>query len=138
MKFNLKTIFLTSFAAIALLSAPLSMTNAAQAEDGERRGSQRFEQLNLTDNQSAQIQAIRANSRSQVQSVLTAEQRATLESTEGRGAWRELGLTDSQREQVRSIREASRAEVSSVLTEDQRAQLQSMREGRPGRRGGIR
>ncbi len=124
MKFNLKTAALTSFAAIVLLSAPLGMINTAQAEGG--RSGHRLEQLDLTD------------ARAQMRSILTEEQIATLESSEGRRAWRALDLSDSQREQLRSIREASREEISAVLTEEQRAQVQSMREERHGRRGGNR
>jgi Spy/CpxP family protein refolding chaperone len=136
MKFNLKTAALTSFAAIVLLSAPLGMINTAQAEGG--RSGHRLEQLDLTDAQSTQIEAIHTNARAQMRSILTEEQIATLESSEGRRAWRALDLSDSQREQLRSIREASREEISAVLTEEQRAQVQSMREERHGRRGGNR
>jgi len=140
MKFNLKTVALTSFAAIALLSAPLGLVNAAQAEGGRsgHRSGHRLEQLDLTDAQSTQIEAIHTDARDQMQSVLTNEQRATLEGSEGRRAWRALDLSDSQREQLRSIREASKEEISAVLTEEQRSQIQSMREERRGRRGGNR
>ena len=140
MKFNLKTAALTSFAVIALLSAPFGIVNPAQAEGGcsGHRSGHRLEQLNLTDAQSTQIEAIRTDARAQMRSVLTDEQRATLDGGEGRRAWRTLDLSDSQREQIRSIREASKEEISAVLTEEQRAQIQSMREDRPGRRGGDR
>ncbi|EDX86456.1 LTXXQ motif family [Synechococcus sp. PCC 7335] len=137
MKFNLKTFSLGSLAAIALLSAPLVFISSAQAGGAHRIG-HHLEQLNLSDDQSSQIQAILTDTRSQVQAVLTEEQRAILESTEGRRAWKELDLTDSQRDQIRSISEASREEVRALLTEEQRDQLQSMRQARRDRRGGIR
>lgn len=137
MKFNLKTVGLSSLAAITLLSAPLGMVDAAQAGGGRagHRSGHRLEQLDLTDAQSTQIEAIHTDARAQIQSVLTAEQRATLEGGEGRRAWRALDLSDTQREQIRSIRDASKEEISAVLTEEQRAQLQAMRENRPSRWG---
>lgn len=134
MKFNLKAVSLASFAAIALLSAPFGIVGTAQAERGHR-GGHHLEQLDLTEAQSAQIEAILTDVRSQMQSVLTEEQAAALENGEGRRAWRALDLSDSQREQIRSIREASKEEISEILTEEQRAQLQAMREDHPGRRG---
>lgn len=136
MKFNLRTVSFVSLAAIALLSAPVGIVSEAQAEGGRR--SQRLEQLDLSADQFEQIQAIRTDARSQIDSILTDEQRATLAGREDRRAWRELDLSDSQREQIRSVYEASRAEASAILTTEQQAQLEAMRENRQHRRNSRR
>ena len=137
MKFNLQTVAFSAIASLSLLAAPFVITQSAQAEGG-RRG-HHLEQLNLSDTQQAQIETIRTESRSQMRSVLTAEQQALLDNSEseGRRAWRQLDLSDTQREELRSIREAAREEVQAVLTAEQQAQLEEMREQR-GRRGGRR
>jgi len=135
MTFNFKTFAFAGFSAIALLATPFVMTPSAHAEGG-RRGNA-LEQLDLTDSQSSQIEAIRDDAKAQVQTVLTAAQRATLENSEARGrrAFRELDLSEAQREEMRAIREASREEISAVLTDAQREQLESMRAERESRRG---
>lgn len=142
MNFDFKTISIGSFAALALLAAPLAMTqvHAQGRGEGGGRGTHRgarLEQLNLTDAQSAQIESIHANSRSAMEALLTAEQRATLESSdsEGRRAWKALDLTDAQRTEARAIREDSRGQIQGVLTEDQRQQLAQAGGGRGHGRG---
>lgn len=135
MKFNLKAFSLVSFSALAILAAPFVMTSSVQAEGG-RRG-QALEQLDLTESQSSQIEAIRDDAKAQIQTILTSEQRATLENSEqsGRRAFRQLDLSESQREQMRAIHEEAREDVSAVLTDAQREQLDTMREERGSRRG---
>ena len=105
----------------------------AQAEGG-RRG-RLMEELNLTEAQSEQIEAIHADSRDQIQDVLTAQQRAELNNSEQpRRAFRDLDLTEEQREEIQSIREESREDISAVLTDEQRAQIQELRAQHQGRR----
>lgn len=138
MNFNIKAVSFASLAAIALLAAPMGMVNSAQAEGG-RRGNP-LEQLDLTASQSSQIEAIRTDARAQVRSLLTADQRATLENSaeQGRRAFRELALSESQREQMRAIHEDSREQISALLTPEQLEQIESMRQERGSRRGGPR
>ncbi|MEL7223962.1 MAG: Spy/CpxP family protein refolding chaperone [Cyanobacteria bacterium P01_D01_bin.36] len=138
MKFNFKTFALAGFSAIALIASPFVMSHSAQAEGGRRE--QVLEQLDLTADQSAQLASIREDAKAQVQTVLTAEQQATLNSSEsiGRQELRQLDLSESQREQLRAIREATREEVSEVLTAEQREQLDELRAERGGRGEGRR
>ncbi|MGD1897462.1 MAG: Spy/CpxP family protein refolding chaperone [Phormidesmis sp.] len=139
MKLNFQTISLGALATLSLLAAPMVMTHSAHAQGDGRRG-QHLEQLNLSEDQASQIEAIHNDARSQMESVLTDEQQAQLESSEDRGrrAWRQLNLSDSQREELQGIREASREEVNAVLTDEQQAQLEDMRAERGARRGGTR
>ncbi|NJM99759.1 MAG: hypothetical protein HC800_23800 [Phormidesmis sp. RL_2_1] len=112
---------------------------AAHPKNGERGESgargPRLEELNLTAEQSAQIEAIRANTRSQMGALLTDEQRATLDNSESpRQAMRSLDLSDEQREQMRAIHAASREQIAAVLTEEQRQQLSAHPQRRQGNR----
>ncbi|MEM9806378.1 MAG: Spy/CpxP family protein refolding chaperone, partial [Cyanobacteria bacterium P01_D01_bin.56] len=95
------------------------------------------EELNVTPEQQAELDAIRENAHSQMDTVLTDDQLATLEGTTGRDrkrAMRQLDLSEEQRTQIRSIRQDSRAAVEEVLTDEQQAQLQAMKEERHERR----
>jgi periplasmic protein CpxP/Spy len=135
MTFNWKTISLASLSAMTLIAAPLAMTHLAQAQELGRDGlgHDRFEQLDLTEAQSTQLETIRNNTRSQIQAVLTPEQQTTLDNEGPRGL-KSLGFSEDQRSQIRSIREASKEEIGTVLTDEQQ-QLAQMHRGR-GAMGG--
>ena len=134
MNLNLKTVAFAAIASFSLLAASTLMSQPAQAE-GTRRG-QALEQLNLSDAQRTEIEAIRSESRAQMRSVLTSEQQTQLDNSEseGRRIWRQLDLSDSQREEIRTLHTAAREEIQSVLTSEQQAQIEELRELR-GRRG---
>ncbi len=126
MKFNLKTVSLGSLAALALVVAPLAVQAVRADDNGGHRGGH-LEQLNLSAEQTTQIEAIRANAQSQKDALLTAEQRATLAAGDRRG-WRGLDLTEAQRSQMDAIREASKTRIEAVLTPDQQQQLAQMQQ----------
>ncbi len=136
MKFNLVSITLGSLAALTLVVAPFGMMRFAHAEGGGR--GHHLEQLNLSDEQAAQIEALRTSAHDQMEAILTDEQRTALESSEnqGRRAWRQLDLSEDQRSQLRTIRESTREQIGALLTDEQRQQMEAMHEGRRGRRGG--
>ena len=137
MKLNFKTISFGILAA-TLLTTPLALMKAANAVGGDGRGA-KFEQLDLTEAQTSQIEAIRTETRSQVETVLTPEQRTTLENTESeRGGLRGLDLTDEQRSQIRTLEEGSREQMNAILTDEQRQTLETLHsEGRGGRGRGL-
>ncbi len=91
------------------------------------------EELNLTPEQQAELDAIKTDARTQVDAVLTDEQLAALEGKTGRermqAMW-SLDLSEEQRTQLQAIREASRAAADEVFTDEQQAQLQAMRSER--------
>ncbi|NEP19997.1 MAG: hypothetical protein F6J97_24435 [Leptolyngbya sp. SIO4C1] len=131
MKLSLKTLSFGSLAALALLAASLTLVKSVNA--GGDRG--HFEQLNLTEAQSTQIEAIRSDTRSQIEAVLTPEQQASLDDSESfRRGLKALDLSDDQRSQIRSIHASSREQIEAVLTEEQRQQLLAARDRR-GHRG---
>jgi periplasmic protein CpxP/Spy len=143
MKLNWKTLSLGSLSAIALIATPLAFTHLANAQGpgegiGGRSGGSRgghFEQLNLTEEQSTQIEAIRTDARSQMQAILTPEQQAATAGESGPRAWRSLDLSEDQRSQMQVIRDASKEKTDALLTAEQRQQLEQMHAER-GERGG--
>ncbi|MEM8545405.1 MAG: Spy/CpxP family protein refolding chaperone [Cyanobacteria bacterium P01_H01_bin.119] len=104
------------------------MVQGRREQRTERRG-EILEQLDLTEAQQAELEAIRSNTRSQIEAVLTDEQQqqvaAAIESGgESRDALQSIELTDAQQQEIRSIMEGSREQMSQVLTDEQRQQLQ--------------
>lgn len=94
------------------------------------KGGMMLEQLNLTEQQQAQIDSIRDDAKAQSLNVLTDAQRtelaSSLESDEPlHHAMRDLDLSEEQREQLRAIHEASHEAVENVLTDEQREQLET-------------
>lgn len=134
---KLKTIAFGSLAALTLMAVPLVMTHLPARADGMggARMGHALEQLNLSAEQTSQLEAIRTDTKSQMQAVLTPDQQAAAEANGGHG-WRQLNLTDAQRSQMRSIREASKAKIDAVLTADQRQQLATAEAAKRAEGGG--
>ena len=105
--------------------------------NGRSRMNATFEQLDLTEDQQAQMATIRSNARSQIEAILTDEQRqqaeAALQADDGnlRQALRAANLTDEQQQQIRLIMESSRDAAFEVLTPEQQQQLEQMRQQGP-------
>lgn len=89
-----------------------------------------IEQLNLTDDQSAQLAALRQNTRSQLEAVVSPEQRQRFQTTwqqeDIRSAIAAMNLTPDQRQQVRSILQTSRQQAAQVLTAEQKQELRQL------------
>ncbi|MGF1460339.1 MAG: Spy/CpxP family protein refolding chaperone [Leptolyngbyaceae cyanobacterium] len=100
-----------------------------------------FDALDLTEDQEAQVEAIFDDFKTDIEDILTDEQRSqfrtTLEETQNvRTAIAEMDdLTDEQKLQAWEARQSVREELQSVLTEEQLSELRSLRqEGRRNRR----
>jgi protein CpxP len=115
------------------------MANRGPGHRGGRGPEQALAALNLSPEQQSQIDQIRTNTRSQIEAVLTEEQRSTFQSNAGEGnfrqAFRALNLSDEQRTEIHSIMDASRESVGNVLTEEQKQQLQENRRVHRDNRG---
>jgi periplasmic protein CpxP/Spy len=84
--------------------------------------------IELTQSQQVQFDTLRQQTRSQITSILTSEQREQL-----RDAWTEdeslretianLNLTSSQREQLRQVFQSARTDFRNILTSEQQQQL---------------
>ena len=117
--------------------AQIQAMRAEWAEGGKNRREEFAEELNLTPEQQAELDAIKENARTQAEAVLTEDQLAALEGKTGRErmqAMRSLDLSEDQRTQLQAIREESRAAADDVFTDQQQAQLQEMRSNRGNRR----
>lgn len=129
--------------AVALgLSAGMlpTLTVPAVAEPGMMQqwgkpGDRMAQELNLTPQQQEQIRQIRESARQQMQSVLTAEQRAQLEATRQQGRRPQRpNLTEQQRQQMQQIRESTKQKIDAVLTPEQRARAEQLRQEHQERR----
>jgi Spy/CpxP family protein refolding chaperone len=121
----------------ALAQSPESSTPTEQNRMPRHRN-----WLNLTPDQQAQMEQIRQNTRSQIDAILTAEQRAQLQrERENRGTpqagehrgmrhlpFDSLNLTDEQRSQIETVMRSSREQMDAILTPEQRQQLQQHRQ----------
>ena len=93
-----------------VLTLGFSQQAAAQRHGGPERGAQLIEQLDLTEQQSARVKALREAQRAKVAALRTKE------------------FTDRRErfEAMRAIREAGKAEMEAILTEAQRAELRAL------------
>ncbi|MEH2144218.1 Spy/CpxP family protein refolding chaperone [Nostoc sp.] len=151
------TLTATSFAVDAQTASP-SPVLLAQSPQKERGP---WKDLNLTDAQKTQIQAIRRDSRTKMEAVLTPEQKAKLEAAKqarraewqarkaqgqtgqqqpgqhhgrGKGDFADLNLSEAQKTQIRQIRESEKQQIQAVLTPEQRQKIEQFRQNAPSRR----
>lgn len=151
------TLTATSFTVDAQTASP-SPVLLAQSPQKERGP---WKDLNLTDAQKNQIQAIRRDSRTKMEAVFTPEQKAKLEAAKqarraewqarkaqgqtgqrqpgqhhGRrkGDFADLNLSEIQKTQIRQIRESEKQQIQAVLTPEQRQKIEQFRQNAPSRR----
>ncbi len=109
-----------------------------------------FERLGLTDAQKTQIKDIRSNSRTQMEAILTSEQKQQLEAAKqarqgqprqarGQGerpnkGWASLNLTPEQKTQMRQIRESEKNQIQAILTPQQQQQFKQFQDNMRSRR----
>ena len=131
MKFNFKTVGLVA-ASLALMTG----VRAAQAVPPHA-----VEELNLTEQQQAELDSLRAETRSQIEAILTDDQRAAVQASLDAGdpirrSLQSVDLTEQQRTEIRTIAEGSREAGQAILTPEQQTQLAESRSERRGRAGG--
>ncbi|MBP0020727.1 MAG: Spy/CpxP family protein refolding chaperone [Cyanobacteria bacterium SBLK] len=133
MKFKSLLVLVGTIASISLASAL-----PASAEFGKGGKHQELvSALGLTEAQQSQLSELREDMRSQMDNILTSEQKAAMQNarSEGRRPGRgTLNLTEDQREQMRSIRQDFRADLEGILTDEQIQKLDEMRQSRRDRR----
>lgn len=134
MKFKSLLVLVGTIASISLAAAL-----PASAEFG--RGGKHQElvsALGLTETQQSQLSELREEMRSQMDSILTTEQKEAMQNARSEGRRRPgrgtLNLTEAQREQMRSIRQDFRADLEDILTDEQVQKLDEMRQSRRDRR----
>ncbi|MBD2665952.1 hypothetical protein B6N60_02638 [Richelia sinica FACHB-800] len=139
---------------LTIVAAPLTVhaQTSSPAPNTELKEKGPFSRLGLTDAQKAKIKEIRLNTRTQIENVLTPEQKEKLKAAyqarreQGQGTGQRLGkrqrqgglaslnLTDDQKAKIRQIRESSKQQIEAVLTPEQQAQLRQLQENWKARR----
>lgn len=120
--------------ALSFTIAP-SMAQFRQSQPEEIQNQSRFAGVELTETQRRQLREIYSNTRSEIEDVLTSEQRRQLESSrddgnKGRDAFGQMNLSSEQRSQIQSIMRSAKNRTDEILTPEQREQVQRNMEQR--------
>jgi Spy/CpxP family protein refolding chaperone len=123
------------FAAPSYFDGNAHQQRIADGEIGQRK----YSQLNLTTDQKSKIERLRAATRSQIEVVLTPEQRQKYAQIQtqrqaNRQGRQQLKLSADQKAQFQAIRTANKAQFRAILTPEQQAQID--RGGGRWRKGG--
>ncbi|NMG21151.1 Spy/CpxP family protein refolding chaperone [Brasilonema bromeliae] len=106
------------------------------AQSQEKEGS--FQRLGLTSDQKAKIKEIRTNTRTEVDKILTEQQREQLKTArqnrQGKGGFAALNLSDDQKNQLKQVMQSQKTQIEAVLTPEQKQQLQKYRQEKGARR----
>jgi periplasmic protein CpxP/Spy len=117
------------------------LTPAQQAQLKEDRGGEkgrymaRLDKLNLTSDQKAKMEQLKATGRSQMEAILTPEQRQKAQTMrEGRPemvqSWKSMNLTADQKAKIKAIHQASEQQFNAILTPEQQSKLKAGKHGR--------
>jgi Spy/CpxP family protein refolding chaperone len=147
------TLTTTSFAVKAQTSSASPLLLAQAKEQSPRQGKKgAWSELGLTEAQQTRLRQIQQNTRTQIEGVLTQEQKDQLRTAaEARRAQRQAGqpgqrqgrggkgfaglnLTEDQKSRIQAIKESSKQQMDAVLTPEQRTKLQQIRQSWQQRR----
>ncbi len=151
---KLKNLYLIAGAIALSLSATPFIVNAQQMAQTATQVKQAhngpFERLGLSEEQKTKIKEIRRNSRTQMDAVLTPEQKQQLEAAKqarqgqprqqrgqgegGKKGWASLNLTEEQKTKMREIRESEKNQIQAILTPQQQQQLKEFQDNMRSRR----
>jgi Spy/CpxP family protein refolding chaperone len=122
--------FLPAALALAIGASPVipSFTNPAVAGPGGMGRGMKFEQLNLTDAQKAQIQQLKESSRQQMDAIFTPAQKEQLRVAREQRQRPNLNLTEDQKAKMKAVRESSKSQMEAVLTAEQKQKLQELQQ----------
>ncbi|HEY9728564.1 MAG TPA: Spy/CpxP family protein refolding chaperone [Chroococcales cyanobacterium] len=130
--------------ALSVVATPLIIKAQAQTpnqtQPAHAHHQRKWDQLNLSDQQKAQLQQIQKDTHTQIEAVYTPEQREQLKTArqnrqahqagqahQGRHSMMAaLNLTDAQKAKIKAIKEAQKARMQAILTPEQQQQLQQM------------
>lgn len=153
---NSKSLLLCAGAtALAISAVAPALSQSTPTAPAQRNPMHRLDFLNLTSEQQARIKQIRQSERSQIDAILTPEQKAQLQQErqnrkpptgqnpappagENQGKpptpFASLNLTAEQRSRIEAIMRSSREQMDAVLTAQQRQLLQQHRQQHEQRR----
>jgi periplasmic protein CpxP/Spy len=116
----------------------------AQPEKKDRKANfEKFAQeLGLSDSQKSRITEIRNNTRTEIDKILTPEQRQERQQRqansqnrqEGRNRGFKANLTDAQKADIKKIMQSSRVDMEAVLTPEQKEKFEQLRQNRRDRK----
>jgi periplasmic protein CpxP/Spy len=134
MKLNLKSILVGGILGGAMLLLPA----ITQAQDTGVQSFPAIAQLNLTTDQEAKLAEIRQDTQTQLENILTAEQRQIFKTQMAQGATLRESIaamtpSDEQRTQLRATFQSARQSASAVLTPEQRQQAREWMQSRQNR-----
>ena len=123
MKLNLLPL-LTGAVALTLVTAP----TIVQAQSGETQTQRKLTSVELTETQRTQLKEIRRNTRSQIEAILTTEQKRQLESSrkgdrQQRTAFAAMNFSPQQQTQIKSIMRSAKTRTDAIFTAEQRQQI---------------
>jgi Spy/CpxP family protein refolding chaperone len=104
--------------------------NAEQSDSSKPQGRKAaWESLGLTETQKTQIKQIKANSRQQLEAVLTPEQKQQWQAAKAQTPRQKpnLNLSEAQKASIKTIREQSKSQIDAILTPEQRQKRQELR-----------
>ena len=92
------------------------------------------DKLNLTTEQKAKMEQLRASAKTQMDAVLTPAQQQQVKARQDRrqamgGNWKGMTLTADQQAKIKAIRESSDRELDAILTPEQQAKRKAGRQG---------
>ena len=133
---NIKLLPLLAFPVSLALSAAIIPVVLAQSNTPTAPPERHQNWLNLTPEQQTKMQQLRQAEKEQMDNILTAEQKASLETArqnrqDRRQVFESLNLTDDQKAKMEQVRRASREQMDAILTAEQRQQMQQNRPPRP-------
>ena len=117
----------TTTVPVTAQAQPTQQRQPGQVQKGSYKG------IELSEQQKAQMKTIRQNTRTQIEGILTPDQRAQYQAAIGSGqkrrsAYADMNLSEQQQSQIREIMQSSKTQMEAVLTSTQRQQLQTIRE----------
>ncbi|MEB3294833.1 MAG: Spy/CpxP family protein refolding chaperone [Synechococcales bacterium] len=130
-------------AGLALLVSPIatSMVSAQPMEGLPKAGliPPKLEaELKLTEAQKAQLQRLREKTKTQMDQILTADQKAMIEKARSERKLRslkgQLNVTEAQKAEMKKVMQAAKQELDGILTPEQKQILQQKREQMKSRR----
>ena len=91
--------------------------------------------LNLTPEQKAKMEQLRASARTQMDAILTSAQQQQAKARQERrqamgDTWKSLNLTTEQQAKIKAIRQSSAQQLNAILTPEQQTKLKSFKRDR--------
>lgn len=117
------------------IAPSVAQAQLGQSPPGQIQKQRKFAGVEITETQRTQIKEIHHNAQSQIEGILTSEQRRQLEASreggqKGRTAFADMNLSLEQKSRIQSIMRSAKTRTDAILTPEQRQQVQRNMEPR--------